>query len=390
MKKILIFTSSLSLFLLNYPLLQAVENNKVSITQNLNDISIKWSYPKKFKPKYQTMILEELAEDSEGNYYSIGETSYKLTTNQRSKSIKDLKISINYKLSINTGISKNNLVKEFKLSKKPSMPYSLSYNWNNTKPEDKLSLSWKYQGEKVDNWILSIYKANIKVSEESDTQSLEEINSSEEDNEIETIFKKVIIKGSLRKYDISGLSKSEGYRILIEGKNKAGLGEFNNFTITQSSPNEPINLKVEKADTGSDNNLALLITWDYAGPEVTSFSIGVRAAGFNEDLKVYKISPNVRSFTINNLSKNGYYQFVIKAINDYSYTTAITEPFLVKIPIAKPKDPLQEKLEEEAGGEIQTPGSSESIDNQSPDSINQSQTTPTQGNSQTPPVVNNP
>jgi len=378
MKKILIFTSSLSLFLLNYPIVQAVENNKVSITQNLNDISIKWTYPKKFKPKYQTMILEELAEDSEGNYYSIGETSYKLTTNQRSKSIKDLKISINYKLSINTGNSKNNLFKEFKLSKKPSMPYSLSYNWNNTKPEDKLSLSWKYQGDKVDNWILSIYKANIKVSEESDTQSLEEINSSTDDDEIETILKKVIIKGSLRKYDISGLSKSEGYRILIEGKNKAGLGEFNNFTITQSSPNEPINLKVEKADTGSDNNLALLITWEYAGPEVTSFSIGVRAAGFNEDLKVYKISPNVRSFTINNLSKNGYYQFVIKAINDYSYTTAITEPFLVKIPKAKPKDPLQEKLEEEAGGEIQTPGSSESIDNQSPDSISQSQTTPTQ------------
>jgi hypothetical protein len=390
MKKILIFISSLSLFLLNYPLLQAVENNKVSITQNLNDISIKWSYPKNFKPKYQTMILEELAEDSEGNYYSIGETSYKLTTSQRSKSIKDLKISINYKLSINTGISKNNLVKEFKLSNKPSMPHSLSYNWNNTKPDDKLSLSWKYQGEKVDNWILSIYKANIKVSEESDTQSLEEINSSEEDNEIETILKKVILKGSLRKYDISGLSKSEGYRILIEGKNKAGLGEFNNFTITQSSPNEPINLKVEKAGTGSDNNLALLITWEYAGPEVTSFSIGVRAAGFNEDLKVYKISPNVRSFTINNLSKNGYYQFVIKAINDYSYTTAITEPFLVKIPIAKPKDPLQEKLEEEAGGEIQTPGSSETIDNQSPDSINQTQTTPTQGSSQTPPVANNP
>jgi len=390
MKKILILTSSLSLFLLNYPIVQAVENNKVSITQNLNDISIKWSYPKKFKPKYQTMILEELAEDSEGNYYSIGETSYKLTTNQRSKSIKDLKISINYKLSINTGNSKNNLVKEFKLSKKPSMPYSLSYNWNNTKPEDKLSLSWKYQGDKVDNWILSIYKANIKVSEESDTQSLEEINSSTDDDEIETILKKVIIKGSLRKYDISGLSKSEGYRILIEGKNKAGLGEFNNFTITQSSPNEPINLKVEKADTGSDNNLALLITWEYAGPEVTSFSIGVRAAGFNEDLKVYKISPNVRSFTINNLSKNGYYQFVIKAINDYSYTTAITEPFLVKVSIAKPKDPLQEKLEEEAGGEIQTPGSSESIDNQSPDSINQSQNTSTQGNSQTPPVANNP
>ena len=387
MKKFFIFVSALSLLFTNSPIAQSSEKSRVSITQNIDDISINWSYPKKFKPKFQNMVLEELTVDSEGNLYSIGETSYKLTANQRSKSIKDLKIATNYKLTINSGSSKNDLVKEFKLLKKPSMPYSLSYNWNNTKPEDKLSLSWKYNGDKVDNWILSIYKANIKVTEEGDTQSLEELNTTEEESEIESIIKKVTISGSSRKYDISGLSKNEGYRILIEGKNKAGLGEFNNFTITQSSPNEPINLKVEKADTGTDNNLALLITWEYAGPDITSFSIGVRAAGFNEDLKVYKISPNVRSFTINNLSKNGYYQFVIKAINEYSYATAITEPFLVKIPKSKPKDPLQEKLEEEAGGEIQTPGSSESIDNQVPEVVNQS--TPSQNNSQTPPSPNN-
>jgi hypothetical protein len=363
-KYFFISTLFISLFSINLPAISA-EKAYISISQSGSSVTIKWKY-NKTNPKGQKLIIEELALDNNNELYALDESIYKLSNAQRNKKILDLKLGVTYNFIILSENPSLEFSKKFRLLKKPSTPTDLDYHWNNNKPEDKLSLFWKYSGEKVDNWIITVYKSNIILPEDESTDTLEDvINQEESEIEVESIIKRLTINGSSRKYNISELKKSEGYRILIEGKNKAGVGIFNNFTIEQSAPNEVFNLKVEKVQSNNVDNIALNITWEYAGPDVESFSLGIRAAGFKEDLKVYKISPLLRSYTINNLSKGGYYQFVIKAINENSYTTAITEPFLVKIPKNTPKDPLQEKLEEEAGGSINPTNSEESLDNNS-------------------------
>jgi len=370
MKKILFFVLLITnTFLINNLISYSNDKNYITISQRGTEITIKWKFPGNIKPKEQTLYFEEIEEDDNGNDFSTNETIYKLSPSQRNKVIKDLKKGTKYSITIMSNKPEKSISKIFSLKKVPSMPSDLDYSWNNNKPIDNLSLFWKYDGEKVDNWIISVYKSNIVLPEDNeDLSTLEELNNqqSENETEIESIIKRLVIKGSSRKYNITGLNKIDNYRILLEGRNKSGLGEYNNISISQSAPNEPINLKVEKSNASKDTNPSLIITWEYAGIEIDSFNIGVRAAGFKEDLKVYKVSPNVRSFTINNLSKGGYYQFVIKAVNQYSYATAITEPYFIKIAKNKPKDPLQEKLEEEAGGPIDSTDPIEENNNEVP------------------------
>ena len=357
--------------------------NYISVKQVGSTATLTWKF-KSAKPKSQQLIVQRLDKDSEGIFYVIDEDAYKLTSSQRSKKITDLDLNTTYRFSILASKPSIKILKEYEVVNKPSSPTNLSYSWNNNKPVDNLTLSWDYTGAKVSSWIISVYKANIPAASSELPDTLEEtITSSEssESGETESIIKKYTIKGSLRSYSIPNLKKEDNYRILLEAKNQSGAGLFSNLTVEQSAPNEPFNILVAESKTKNDE-ISLAITWEYAGPDINSFTIGVRAAGSKEDLNVYKVSSNSRTFVLNKLSKGGYYQFVIRAVNNYSYGTGISEPFFIKIPVAKPKDPLQEKIEDEAGGPISIPDPTET--QQPTPSVTPPNNAPTSSNSGNP------
>lgn len=374
-----------------FPIQNAVAetSNYISVKQSGSALTLTWKY-KTAKPKSQQLLVQRLDKDLSDKFYVVDEDAFKLTSSQRSKKLTDLDLNTTYRFTIITSKPSIKLVKEYQVLNKPVSATDLSYSWNNNKPLDNLTLSWLYDGAKVTNWIISIYKSNVPESATGLPATLEESISSAEDSEsaeMESIIKKYTIKGSLRSYSIPNLKKEENYRILLEAKNQSGTGLFSNLTVEQSAPNAPTNVTVTESKS-KNNEISLAITWEYAGPDITSFTVGVRAAGSKEDLNVYKISANSRTFVLNKLTKGGYYQFVVRAVNNYSYGTAISEPFFIKVPVSKPKDPLQEKIEDEAGGPIELP---EPVETQQPTPItNNSPGTTDTGNTPSLPTIPQP
>lgn len=367
----------------------AETTNKISIKQSGSSITLSWKY-KSAKPKSQQLLVQRLDKELSDNFYVVDEDAFKLTSSQRSKKITDLDFNTTYRFTIITSKPSTKLVKEYQVLKKPDSATELSYSWNNNKPNDNLTIRWLYDGAKVANWIISIYKSNPPETETGEPATLEESISSSgepESSEMESIINKYTIKGSLRSYSIPNLKKDENYRILLEAKNQSGLGLFSNLTVEHSAPNEPYNLLVTESKS-KNNDISLAITWEYAGPDITSFTVGVRAAGSKEDLNIYKISANSRTFVLNKLTKGGYYQFVVRAVNNYSYGTAITEPFFIKIPVSKPKDPLQERIEDEAGGPIEIPDSEDTAQPTSP--TNNFPNQPSTDNTPSVPTISQP
>ena len=387
--KLRIFASILIIPLLPLQNAEAATSNYISVKQSGSTVTLTWKYASA-KPKSQQLLVQRLDKDNSNTFYAVDEDSFKLTSSQRSKKLIDLDINTTYRFTLISSKPSIKLIKEYQILNKPSSASEISYSWNNSKPVDNLTLKWMYDGAKVSNWIISIYKSNVPDLATGLPATLEEsISSSEEPEnaEMESIIKKYTIKGSLRSYSIPNLKKDENYRILLEAKNQSGSGLFSNLTVEQSAPNAPYNVLVTESKSKNDD-ISLAITWEYAGPDITSFTVGVRAAGSKEDLSVYKISSNSRIFVLNKLSKGGYYQFVVRAVNNYSYATATSEPFLIKIPVSKPKDPLQEKIEEEVGGPIDIPVA---VENQQPTpATNNSPGTPTLGNTPSLPTIPQP
>jgi hypothetical protein len=386
--KLRLLASLLIIALLPLQNAEAETTNYISVKQTGSALSLTWKY-KSAKPKSQQLLVQRLEKDLSDKFYVVDEDAFKLTSSQRSKKLTELDLNTTYRFTIIASTPSIKIVKEYQVLNKPTSATDLSYSWNNNKPVDNLTINWLYDGAKVTNWIISIYKSNIPDSATGLPATLEESISSEdsESAEMESIIKKYTIKGSLRSYSIPNLKKEESYRILLEAKNQSGTGLFSNLSVEQSAPNAPTNVTVTESKS-KNNEISLAITWEYAGPDVTSFTIGVRASGSKEDLNVYKVSANSRTFVLNKLSKGGYYQFVVRAVNNYSYGTAISEPFLIKIPVSKPKDPLQEKIEDEAGGPIDIP---EPVETQQPTpTTNNSSGTPNTGNPSSLPIIPQP
>lgn len=275
----------------------AASSVKLTIKQSGSDMLLSWKYYKVKNIKNQ--IIKVINESEE--YEKI----YKPSSTSRSFRINDLALNKNYIVEISLPSRNLTSKKSFYLFDKPTSATNLSTKWE----KDTLLLEWDYNGPAVKEWLITATgrdgKEYLSVSTNSPSNN----------------------------FRLVGLSSKLGYTILLRGSNLAGIGKFTNAVASNSSPDKAENLKFQPI---SEDGKSVSLTWEYRGPTVSKWLIGIRASGFARDLETITISGKERNLEIRGLSESGLYRFILVGVNEYGNSGEVSGNYIASPPLKAP------------------------------------------------------
>lgn len=292
---ILIFSLFLSIFTIN-PAISA-QFVKLTFKQSGSDMIVSWKYT-----GVKTVSNQVLRIINEEEQF---EKLYKPSNGSRSFRVTGLKLNSKYNAEISLSDKNISAKKSFFLYDKPTSPNNLNLVWD----KSNLLLNWDYNGPKVSEWLISATgtdgKEYLSISTNSPTNS----------------------------YKLSGLSSKMGYTIILRGSNPAGIGKFTNATATKSAPSLAKNLKVQPI---SEDGRSISLSWEYSGPTVSKWLVGIRAPGYARDLETLSIVGKERSLEIRGLSESGNYRFILVGVNEYGNAAEVSSSYSTTTPIKAP------------------------------------------------------
>lgn len=297
------YISTLLLASLFFPVIitnqaQAASSIKITSTKQAGgDILLTWKYYKLSKIKKQIIKVTNQEDQFERLFYpSKSARSYRLSN-----------LQVNKKYIVEISEIKKNITssKTFFLYDKPSTPSNLSVRWS----KDTLLMDWDYSGPLVKEWLITATGTDGKEYLSTSTNS------------------------SLNSYKLQGLSSNMGYTIILRGSNAAGIGKFTNATASKSAPSPSKNLRVQPI---SDDGKSVILSWDYSGPNVNKWLIGIRASGYARDLETLSLTGKERSVELRGLSESGTYRFILVGVNEYGNAAEVTSTYTASVPIKAP------------------------------------------------------
>jgi titin len=296
---IVVLLASLILPLLTTPSATAAPIIKItSAKQSGKDIIVTWKYLGVKKVKSQTLSVRNELLDFENNY--------KLPSSSvRSFRIVDQELNANYIITINETKLKISASKKVFLYEKPTTPKNLTVQWS----KDTLLMDWEYNGPVVKEWLITATGSDGKEYLSTSTNS------------------------PSNSYKLNGLSSSMGYTIIIRGSNNAGVGKFTNANATKSAPAQPKDLKIQPI---SEDGRSIMLSWDYSGPVVTKWLVGIRASGFSRDLETLSLSGKNKNVEIRGLSESGLYKFILVGVNEYGNSAEGSSVYTANQPVKAP------------------------------------------------------
>lgn len=299
MKKIFsnILIFSLFLSILNINPANSAQFVKIKLKQSGADMIVSWKYSG--VKKVSNQVLKIINKDEQF------EKLYKPNKSSRSFRVSGLKLNTKYIAEISMLDNNISAKKSFFIYDKPASPYNLSLVWD----KSNLLMNWDYNGPKVTEWLISATGTDGKE------------------------YLSISTNSPLNTYKLSGLSSKMGYTIILRGSNPAGIGKFTNATSTKSAPSLAKNLKVQPI---SEDGRAISLSWEYTGPTVTKWLIGIRAPGYARDLETLSIAGKDRTLEIRGLSESGNYRFILVGVNEYGNAAEVSSSYTTNAPIKAP------------------------------------------------------
>jgi titin len=290
---------SLLLPLMTTPSANAAPIVKItSAKQSGKDIIVTWKYLGVKKVVSQNISVRNELMDFEKNF--------KLSSSSvRSFRIVDQELNSNYIVTVNETKLKITTSKKVFLYEKPTAPKNLTVQWL----KDTLLMDWEYNGPIVKEWLITATGSDGKEYLSTSTNS------------------------SANSYKLNGLSSSMGYTIIIRGSNNAGVGKFTNANATKSAPAQPKDLKIQPI---SDDGRSIMLSWDYSGPVVSKWLVGIRASGYSRDLETLSLSGKNKNVEIRGLSESGLYKFILVGVNEYGNSAEGSSVYTANQPIKAP------------------------------------------------------
>ena len=170
---------------------------------------------------------------------------------------------------------------------------------------------WSYSGPKVQSWSVNYKSADGKVSKTINVESL------------------------FNTFRVKNLSKSSAYSFTIRGVNPAGSGPKVTDTLAAVAPNKPNSLTAAVSD---DLGTTATITWGYEGPLPSKFKIEVKGVGLLRDGDIIDATAFARTATIDRLSSNGSYIFIVTAVNTHGSASSSSLPLILVKPVPAPSN----------------------------------------------------
>ena len=276
---------------ISYPVpAQAANKNSISVTQNSDDLIIKWGFKK--SPKAQTISIVS----TDGLF---SKPKLTISAKARTYTFKDLTYGSTYKISVLGKNPSTSLTKSYTLVPRSPAPAALAAVWG----ENGVNISWQIEPA----FAKYISKQIIAYTPEGGKTTFLDLASTQ------------------RSTVLNRLDANKSYTISVKAVTKAGDGKSSAVTLVAITPKAPI------IDVTVLSATSVELSWVYLGTQPTTQQIEILPELPSSKRASDKISlgSDIRKTVINDLTPAASYKFSLSGSNAFgkgsTATTTLTK-----------------------------------------------------------------
>ena len=271
---------------ISYPVpAQAANKNSISVTQNSDDLIIKWGFKK--SPKTQTISIVS----TDGLF---SKPKLTISAKARTYTFKDLTYGSTYKISVLGKNPSTSLTKSYTLVPRSPAPAALAAVWG----ENGVNISWQIEPA----FAKYISKQIIAYTPEGGKTTFLDLASTQ------------------RSTVLNRLDANKSYTISVKAVTKAGDGKSSAVTLVAITPKAPI------IDVTVLSATSVELSWVYLGTQPTTQQIEIlpELPSSNRASNKISLGADIRKTVINDLTPAASYKFSLSGSNAFGKGSTAT------------------------------------------------------------------